>query len=182
MTIEIIKKDKPKKTKRNSYNLDGDILYGGEYLTLIEGDSTEKLKRNVDKFVGDKKWIVPYMPIGDPWTNLYNAGVVNARQIRDSMIYECPFNEGDRYYWAIPVVLCASNPDDYHQIPNENSLFGREFPYTRIKCAHDNSHYLGHGYTDGTLPMDGHGETRLAKTNLSNGDFLLMVTWEWYNK
>ena len=41
---------------------------------------------------------------------------------------------------------------------------------------------LGHGYTTGTLPSDGHGNKVLATIPLANGDELLVVCWVWFHQ
>lgn len=42
--------------------------------------------------------------------------------------------------------------------------------------------FMGHGYTVGNLPYDGFGDLRQAKLPLNNGDFLIVITWVWYNR
>jgi translation initiation factor IF-1 len=41
---------------------------------------------------------------------------------------------------------------------------------------------LGSGHTIATLAHDGYGKVIKAKIPLSNGDFVLVHVWEWYNK
>jgi hypothetical protein len=43
-------------------------------------------------------------------------------------------------------------------------------------------HFLGHEYTISTLSTDGSNSLVIVKLQLSNGDFIIAKTWEWYNK
>jgi hypothetical protein len=41
---------------------------------------------------------------------------------------------------------------------------------------------LGHGYTEYNLPYDGGHSIVYVKLQLSNNDFIIAKTFEWYNK
>ena len=41
---------------------------------------------------------------------------------------------------------------------------------------------LGSGYNDGILPFDGSHSLIFATIPLDNGDKIIVVGWEWYNK
>jgi len=56
-----------------------------------------------------------------------------------------------------------------------------DFYYQLPLCGTERA-FLGHGYTCGTLPTDGHGRLVQAKIPLDNKDFVGVITWIWYNK
>jgi hypothetical protein len=153
----------------------GDILYGSEY---IEKEIKKEDIKNLNTIP-----ICVYNG-GNPWLSLINRFGIDATVLEEAVKYSCPYTD-NHYYWFVPVRLVLrkntityykkDSKDDYaYDIDWWKSV---NFRMNTIINAH-----LGHGYTDGTLPYDGSGNTEIVLVPLDNGDALLGYCWFWYNK
>jgi hypothetical protein len=51
-----------------------------------------------------------------------------------------------------------------------------------LKIGEITEHLMGSGYSHGCSVNDGHRRRVYAKLKMSNGDWLYVAVWEWYNK
>jgi hypothetical protein len=161
----------------------GDILSGGEYLV---------------RKIGNKEKLEDYLYVStfgnNPWHALERLGIF-AEEIRQAFRYKCPFSD-NIYYHFIPVALVVKNGTQQYRdkLEKDNGpTVNYDFMFD-LKWIKDMSHgvlpeansvqmaFLGHGYTDGTLPSDGFGEFENFLIELDNGDFLFGHCWVRYNK
>lgn len=193
--IHIIKPDTPYVPKN------GDIaIYGKhhEYMEKIDMG----LFRNMNP--------MPIGGFSDnPWKALHNTGIDRGdidRLIGWSKNY-CPCSCME-YYAIVPIVILTSDATRYlgsekdkskcmfydmyndadwnrhmdWQIDNndENS----EIPEPNVDHQMSSVHraMLGSGYNDGILPSDGGHSLIFATIPLDNGDKIVIIGWEWYNK
>jgi len=157
----------------------GDILYGNEYIEMI---NMEELRK--------KKYIYHTSP------NQLDSKI--RYKFKALFQYECPFIKGNRYYWFSPVFICTDIPneidlmhqfmEDYNGGWKSNKLkqieqFDKYGEYPDKVYTLENEYlYMGHGYTYGTLPSDGSRDTDIVMIHISNGDIIVGKTWVWYNK
>lgn len=180
--MHIVKQSKPYDAEH------GDVLYGAEYFIKIE---------SVKEVSTGKKILIPcHFNTPTSWYVLHKAGVENALEVQDKLLYDCPFVSRNRYFWAIPILICAKDPTVYDYIPDHwrdddflrnhsniiEHLDSKEARYSNAKLSDLQRAILGHGYTDSTLPTDGSNGIELAAVELSNGDKVIVAMWVWYNK
>jgi hypothetical protein len=158
----------------------GDILCGQTFIIK---------QPIIDLSAGHDK-LLPLCMTSDPWITLarYN---VDASDLKTMLEYECPFSD-NKYYWFIPnLILIKNDVEIYRQGKLKSKEYDYYFDTAFMKQMHGDRlfeldevqrAFLGHGYTDGTLPSDGSGKLERAAVALENGDFLLGRTWLWFNK
>jgi len=143
-----------------------------------------------------------------PWKALKVAGIDDAG-LQEAVTYECPYTD-NRYFWFLPLYIFTDDvPGWVDRIGGDKFLFGskyvknvdwqrkvfndareadymdretvdfpNEFPLSQIDKA-----MLGHGYTTGTRPGDGHGELLPCTVALEGTkDYVGGSVWVWYNK
>jgi hypothetical protein len=116
--------------------------------------------------------------------------------------YQCPFRKKEQEFFGLyPMAILSQDIHKYRLGDLRNSHYDIAFDveWTKsmtctaydtktkekivaINVDHIAKAYMGHGYTSGTLPYDGSGRIELVKVRLSNGDWLVCATWEWFNK
>lgn len=158
----------------------GDVLYGQGF--IIQPPAMD-LSPGHDK-------LLPLCMTNDPWITLVRYNV-DADDLKTMLEYECPFSD-NKYYWFIPnLILVKKSVEIYRQGRLKDKQYDYYFDTAFIKHIHGHNifeldsvrrAFLGHGYTDGTLPSDGEGKLVKAAVALENGDFLLGWTWLWFNK
>jgi hypothetical protein len=155
------------------YHEIGDILYGAEYLRVVD---IAELKKK--KFV------------------YYSRRQIIEIEGMESFIYHCPFIRGNKYLWFWPTYSFADEskkrePEFHVQKPFRQDVMKAiksvENPYgTKKDTGWENFgsefYYMGHGYTEMTLPSDGCNHKELACVITDNGDILVGRTWVWFNK
>lgn len=166
--VEIIKAE-------NLYVPDcGDLLYENSFLESLS----------------DEHPVGQMMPLAvldaNPWHALKLLGI-NTTAIKKT--YQCPYT-GYAHYWIVPVALISDDlKNNYAHFEhwNKNYLFDHEWheqmwSERRWELQKIQQLLLGSGYTVGTMSNDGFGEVRQTKVKLSNGDYLWVHFWVWYNK
>lgn len=175
--IKIIRQKKPVKPEI------GDILYGQRYAFAWWEKEKESLK--------SYEWITLADISVNRWRALERLGI-DISKVQEEFIYECPFHNGNKYYWFIPSILLSRDVNKYRKNPNdkysrEAIAFDQEWINKMFKqeTYHEDNivkSMLGHGYTDCTLPYDGNGQIELVVLELNNGDFIMGPIWVWFNK
>ena len=96
-------------------------------------------------------------------------------------------------YSVVPIALLTKNPEQYREVIEENChstdishIMDVEWHNRQGEDILDLPRIgvllMGSGYTYGCSFRDGHSEVQFAKLKLSNGDWLYVAFWEWYNK
>lgn len=185
--IKIIKQQKPFK-----YNI-GDFEWWTDYIaefTEQDIENNEVLPLNT-RLMQNPWAIMKCMPFDQE----------NLRVMRKTAMYSCPFDEKFVFYGAIPLVVFSDNIDKYRTeyFSNEEYDIYFDSEWTKgMNCRVHDMHtgairldfpfsscqraYMGHGFTNCTLPSDGSNRIVSAKIELSNGDWLGIKTWLWFNK
>ena len=124
----------------------------------------------------------------NPFMNLQKMGV-SLEYLRDTK-YGCIFNPPNTYFGIVPRAIRTncSGPYRVNFLKNKQYdwIFDTEWQNSfRDSILKDNSivnSFLGTGYNYGTLPSDGSIEKVLVDIELSNGDYIIASTFEWFNK
>jgi hypothetical protein len=147
----------------------GDILYGSDFI------DKESDKSFSGYYLGNFNH--------NHWNALQNLGISNVKDMRDVVHYECPFREGKGkvYYWLYPFAI-SDIPEEIIKerswIPREKFILGEsEIVPEKIDMS-----FLGHGFTEGTLPYDGSNRIKVFDVKLSDGRTLYCYGYVWYNK
>ena len=101
-------------------------------------------------------------------------------------------------YSLVPVAILTEDVDKYKEILQKtvvdwqiDFILDTEFRYNDDKrdtaeelfeLDYISNIIMGSGYNYGCMIHDGSCEKKLAKYKLSNGDWLVVWFWEWYNK
>ena len=143
----------------------------------------------------------PFIPI--PWINRHSWNAlkilgIDAERFQKVITYECPWTQ-NQFWWYLPMYLFT---DELEMWLDRCDPY-RVTSWTRdiiLDVEHMQHHYsfhdtensfetgnvdealLGHGYTEGTMPNDGHGSLYDATLTLSNGDYIGGKVWVWFNK
>ena len=169
MAITLVKAKKPYKHKI------GDILFGNEYLENI---NLEDLKK--------KKYVYAFS------NRRLNSEL--KKEFFEYFKYECPFIDGNRYFWFYPSFVFTDTPDEkdiMHQFMEDDNGGWRADKLKEIEEFDEYSihnqfwaekFYMGHGYTSYTLPSDGSNNKDVVMVRLNNDDILVGQTWVWFNK
>jgi len=138
------------------------------------------------------KQVLPLMipPSCDPFAVLKRMNI-NPQKLLESE-YTCPFKKGNSFYGIVPTGILTDNPQPYRQEEFSHKSFDWMFDlewHARfvVLDIHNSSNsiltsFLGHGYNTGILPCDGSNNIVNVTIELSNGDYILAKTFEWYNK
>lgn len=153
----------------------GNVLYGERFLSRVElvvADlEGKRLIRNPNRRF-----------------NLADLGIATDA-LEAKVVYGCPWTE-NKYYWMFPLGVVTDDEKRYGLDNSKEPWMCRLISASEHSIDHvDPSEWckvtdamLGHGYTTGTLPSDGHGRKVLATIPLDNGDDILVVCWVWFNK
>ena len=157
-----------------SYKLHGDILFGEEYIV----GKVEKDEINSIVMLSAYKT--------DTWKALPIFGI-DHKEFKRKMTYECPFRNIP-YYWFFPTFIICHDANLYKGLIQNESKFGfasdTDFWLYMHKCCEKEPNqveqsFLGHGFTNCTLPSDGSNRIEHVYVNLSNGDKLAGYIWIW---
>lgn len=126
----------------------------------------------------------------NPFKYLAKLGI-DASLFKDAATYECPVLDIE-YVSVVPIYLVTQDFSKYsihdsysesrRQMLNDaswNQHWFSEADHAKHRFA---DLLLGSGYTDGFLPSDGGNDYALASFKLSNGDYLIVKTFTWFNK
>ena len=142
----------------------------------------------------------------NPWNALIEAGIyeTDVEDLKRWSKNHCPCSEMD-YYAMVPVCILTSDAnryigDDegqwYYNLLSDgdwnryqNWGVSNERPEAEIPENDPEKHLgsvkramLGSGYTEMILPSDGSHDFIFASIPLDNGDKVIIIGWEWYNK
>lgn len=133
------------------------------------------------------------------WAALKRVGIADVDIIRKMFKYKCPWTD-NTYYHFMPWLLLTKDKTRYTQ---PETSFGEtafdvgwtrdmvlpsyfsEMDGTTKKVVEKDSitqAMLGHGYTECTLPFDGHGRNMICCLGLNNGDLIAGWLFVWFNK
>lgn len=160
----------------------GDILYGKQY---IAGPANLDRISQVLSVVSSRHY--------HPWKAVHSKFGIDISMSKD-FEYRCPFSN-NVYYWCVPYFMVVRRNDAIHYAPI-NIISSDSYEYDLAWQTHlwkssigdiryippTIQAFLGHGYTEGTLPSDGSAELNHVLIELNNGDALLCLCWIWYNK
>jgi hypothetical protein len=156
----------------------GDILYASEYISGVD-EEINALKSSGINLIS--------LSSPDSWETAKRMNV-DTDELKEKVIYECPFFPGNKYFWMAPVAIIVNGDIKQYREPNlSNSFYDYRFD-TEFTWHSMGDHsiikkvMLGHGFTVFTLPSDGDNGLKYLTINLDNGDRLLMLGWIWYNK
>jgi hypothetical protein len=154
----------------------GDILSGAEFI-----------KRTTPELEDFYEW--NYFPANSAnlnvWESLKKFGI-DISELRRTVEYQCPWSN-NRFYHFLPIVVIANDLKLYRECfhGDDYMFLGKDMGVTD-KYVFDlneiHKSMMGHGYTEFTLPIDGHGKWIKVLVELENHDFLFGYCWEWYNK
>jgi hypothetical protein len=154
----------------------GDILACEEYFAKPP-DSLFKTK-------------TPYLHLGiDGWTKL-NKMSIDCLDLKPRLRYACPWTK-NQYCLFYPALLFAPEIDSWMSAGRPlvepwhvGSWDGSDFDDNgEFKIGSIIKSFMGHGYTDGTLPDDGSGYTYSTVIYTTcPGVMVAGRVWVWYNK
>lgn len=144
----------------------GDILFGSRYLIKTAGFDFHAYPLNS---FGNNNWKV-----------LESMGI-NTSRIKSSAKYVCPFRGSKiEFYGLYPFAIsavCDKFVARYSCIKQKNFT---QLDFTTL--SNIEMCFLGHGYTSGNLPDDGHGYVKTFMTALDDGRTVYYYGHVWYNK
>jgi len=149
---------------------------------------------NVLKNIPDKneaKYLISIFSLGEQtfFSNLSKHNI-NTSSIKSA--YECPHTKMN-FHSLVPIFVITDDLSKYiTQTEFNPHLFDKEWQWHNNYDS-DNEKYpfyfgkivkamLGTGYTYGCNANDGDNSLIEVAIELNNGDTIICVTWEWYNK
>lgn len=169
---------KPRKRIHADYS---DILFGHDFL--------HEIRVKIEKLEGQKAVAVPW-DMGFSFL----APHIDVKEWAAACVYQCPYIEGNRFFWMYPLAILTEDETRYGVDANSRDFSKRPWLVKVIKVdATDIDEYdcelhkdllslMGHGYTDFTLPSDGSRSLVHGTVLLDNGDRILVACWLWHNK
>jgi hypothetical protein len=151
----------------------------------------EKLIHSYFTLDFDKTLMFPLVFFGhfNPFVTLKRLNVHDQDLFVKSAKYECPFLNSNIYYGLLPVAIQTNDSSVYRYGPFSRSeydyVFDLDWQKTYQQSFFENeilTSYMGSGYTNCFLPSDGSHKIVDVKIELSNNDFIVAKTFEWYNK
>lgn len=126
----------------------------------------------------------------DPFAALERMGI-NTQKLRSSR-YSCPFKKGNSFYGIVPVAIITKSSKPYRSAEFSHNSFDwlfdlewhAKFFLLDVYSPPNSilSSFIGHGYNSGILPCDGSNNIVNVSIELSNADYIIAKTFEWYNK
>jgi len=120
-----------------------------------------------------------------PFESLRELGI-DTKDIEQK--YTCP-HSGLEFYSLIPYKLISTDLSIYMEETSSNAMaFDKEWQWDYedhkelFKPSRLISSMIGSGYTCLTNYNDGSGDYIKVAIELENGDYLICLTWEWFNK
>jgi len=163
----------------------GDLWFGREFISgEYRPEDTKDLHYmplfgSISKWNSLKKFIDP-----EQWS-----------RFKKQNKYQCPFRKKNSYIGVMPIAIFTKDVSQYEDLINEKDwyqtlMLNRDNFYSwedsvinlNYRLTTVDTSILGHGYDDGRYPSDGDGKWKEYKINLENGDLLIVVALEWYNK
>ena len=177
--------------------------------SVIKARRGKQYKPEIGDILQGEKW---FEPIGDirqdnldavclgvlavnTWYVLEKLGV-KVDDFKEAVKYICPYLDHG-FFWCMPVALCGGI-DKYRYKARE--AFGKMYADYAFDTKFINHTgdigrtpldwelsdvtrlWMGSGYTVCTLISDGSRSRVRVRVRLDNGDWILVETWEWYNK
>ncbi len=151
----------------------------------------ENLIHSYFKLDDDKPLMFPLVFYGhfNPFLTLRRLDVRDQDLLIKSSKYECPFLNENIYYGLLPVAIQSNDSSVYRAGPFAHAQYDYVFDLEWQKKYRQSfieneilTSFMGSGYTDAFLPSDGSHKIVTVKIELSNGDFIVAKTFEWYNK
>lgn len=167
----------------------GDILYAHEYIESVIAKKDFELKNVIP--------LPSNLGTQYGWDLLnYYIDSKSIEELVKESTYECPFNDGNSFFWNVPIGILYTSQKNfnwYKSTLTASDPFQGKFLFSDYMLDHltisrltelngVTKSFLGHGYTDETLPCDGDGNITFTYMPLSNGDKLICASWEWFNK
>ncbi len=174
----------------------GDIdIYGNhhEYLAPFDWDDLDEnsiKSKNPMPITGSYAFSV------NPWYALVKAGIdkKDVDKLKKMSRNYCPCADM-KYYAIVPIAILADDATVYTKdmptfcsgMLNDGSWNRKTWAQTGSFQAMDHISdveraILGSGYNEGIIPSDGSHSLIFATIPLDNGDKIVVVGWEWYNK
>ena len=193
----------PHLEKRDALLGNGDLLPGLGVAPLLgpanpDGEAAEPMRvagLSLNVLDGDEveKWKVLPLGIANPNT-ISAAGAFGIdRQWFEKTAHRDPYT-GQRVYGIVPVALLTDDSKKYKESIKTSTVVAfpdlaldadwyRQMREDSLLNIHPVAELLmGSGYTVGCNHLDGSPRRKFAKLKLSNGDWLYVAFWEWYNK
>lgn len=196
--IKIVKAEKP------LVPFPGEIgVYGGHHKYMVEMDWSDIDSMNPMPLVGSCSFSY------NPWAALVAAGIdiEDIQKLRDLSKNHCPCSTMD-YNAIVPIAILTNDasvytnagrmPEMFHGLHEDGDWNRRSWTTNLyedgeiVGCEHNKSidyhlsdverAMLGSGYTEMILPSDGSHGLIFATIPLDNGDKIVVIGWEWYNK
>ena len=135
----------------------------------------------------------------NPWHALINAGIdkEDVEKLKTLSTNYCPCTQS-HYFSIVPIAILTDKATVYtsrgfvaFKSAFEDAEWNREpwkpesdndprYPESHLGSIH--RAMLGSGYNDCILPSDGSHNLEFFTIPLDNGDRIILVGWEWYNK
>lgn len=176
----------------------GDVLWGAaaDWSAPEKGEKADPmricgLQLNVVDGKEDKSLVIPTRSVDPhPFVALRYLGI-NPDWFEGAK-HKDPFT-GCTVYGVIPVAVITSDNQIYKESLEKNGhLFAdiildseylkEQYGSELLQLSEIARLFLGSGYSEGCRINDGHNSLQPAKLKLSNGDWLYVWFWEWYNK
>lgn len=113
------------------------------------------------------------------------------RQYFENTKHKDPYTNQE-VYGIVPIALLTNNPSQYEQTltrrrhPRPDYVVDtnchKMWEKKTLELTRFGDVLMGTGYSYGCSNWDGNCSQKQAKVNLSNGDWLYVIFWEWYNK
>ena len=173
----------------------GEILYGADYLEDL-ADLGSDINDRVKNWMAlrEAKAVLLSILHVNTWEALRGIGI-DVSALRDAVRYQCPYTQHE-YFWMMPISLFG-DVEKYKEkaketLPDWKVDHAFDFEYTCFATSCESpvdwyfgdvtSLFMGSGYTVGTLYTDGSRNRRRLRVRLSDGNWFMVETWEWFNK
>jgi len=138
---------------------------------------------------------------GDTWTPISLSNVsknpyealkildIDAVELKEASRYQCCYLE-QTFYSVVPTWLITKNANKYaffdkhymRDMYSDQQWMMQTWNYYHKSLGRFEKVMLGPGYTDFFMTHDGSSDGYDALLKLSNGDFVMVAIWHWYNK
>lgn len=178
----------------------GDVLWGAvaDWAKPPEGEEPDPMRvaglmLNVLDGNEVDEWQVIPLGLANPNTiSVVEAFGIDHKWFLNA-VHKDPYT-GYQTYGIVPVALLTDDPKKYEESVLKAPCI--PFPYLALDAGfhrgmqknflldiHDVAKLLmGSGYSEGCNHLDGSRQQKFAKLKLSNGDWLYVAFWEWFNK
>lgn len=123
---------------------------------------------------------------GTPFSVLMDLGI-DIGPLRQK--YTCP-HTGMDFFSLVPMYIMSNNIQKYREKQFSDMVLDSEWNWMQDFDDKTNKPYydkiyksmIGTGYTAYTSSWDGSNSEEIVGVELDNGDILVCLTWQWYNK